>query len=48
MIKLVQVLFHENKLRILSDNTHYEPIKADPDKVKINGKVIWFGREMER
>jgi phage repressor protein C with HTH and peptisase S24 domain len=48
MIKRIQVLFHENKLRILSDNTHYESIEADPDKVKINGKVIWFGREMEK
>jgi len=48
MIKRIQVLFHENKLRILSDNTHYAPIEASPDKVKVNGKVIWFGREMER
>lgn len=48
MIKRIQILFPQNKLRILSDNPHYEPIDADPDQVKINGKVIWFGREMER
>ena len=48
MIKRIQVLFQENKLRILSDNSHYAPIETDPEKVKINGKVIWFGREMER
>jgi phage repressor protein C with HTH and peptisase S24 domain len=48
MIKRIQVLFPPNKLRILSDNSHYEPIDADPDQVKINGKVIWFGRDMER
>ena len=48
MIKRIQVLFPQNKLRILSDNPHYEPIEADPDQVKINGKVIWFGREKER
>ncbi len=48
MIKRIQVLFHENKLRIIGDNSHYESIEADPGTVKINGKVIWFGREMER
>lgn len=48
MIKRIQVLFPQNKLRILSDNTHYDPIEADPDQVKINGKVIWFGRDMEK
>ncbi len=40
--------FPQNKLPILSDNSHYEPINADPDQVEISGKVIWFGREMER
>ena len=48
MIKRVQVLFHEGKLRIISDNKQYEPIEATPDKVRINGKVIWFGRDLER
>jgi len=48
MIKRIQRLFPKNKLRILSDNTHHPPIEADPDQVKINGKVIWFGRDMER
>jgi phage repressor protein C with HTH and peptisase S24 domain len=48
MIKRIQVLFHENKLHILSDNPHYKPIETDPAQVKINGKVIWFGRDMER
>ncbi|MBU4370975.1 MAG: S24 family peptidase [Proteobacteria bacterium] len=48
MIKRIQVLFPQNKLRILCDNSHYDPIEADPDQVKINGKVIWFGRDMER
>ena len=48
MIKRIQVLFPQNKLRILCDNSHHDPIEADPDQVKINGKVIWFGRDMER
>ncbi|MDX9820647.1 MAG: S24 family peptidase [Syntrophales bacterium] len=48
MIKRVQVLFNEGKLRIISDNKQYDPIEATPDQVRINGKVIWFGRELER
>lgn len=47
MIKRIQVLFPQSKLRILSDNPHYDTIEADPDEVTINGKVIWFGRNME-
>lgn len=48
MIKRVQILFPHNKLRILSDNTNYKPIEADPEQIKINGKVIWFGRDMDK
>jgi phage repressor protein C with HTH and peptisase S24 domain len=48
MIKRIQVLFPTNTLKIISDNKRYEPIEADPDQVKINGKVIWFGRDLER
>ncbi len=36
------------KIRIISDNRNYPEIPADADQVKINGKVIWFGRELER
>ena len=48
MIKRIQVLFNEGKLRIISDNKQYDPIEATPDQVRINGKVIWFGRDLER
>ena len=48
MIKRVQVIYPSNALKILSDNSRYEPLEADTDKVKINGKIIWFGREIER
>ncbi len=40
--------YNEGKLRIISDNKQYEPIEATPDQVRINGKVIWFGRDLER
>ncbi len=36
------------KIRIISDNKNYPEMQADPDQIKINGKVIWFGRELER
>jgi phage repressor protein C with HTH and peptisase S24 domain len=48
MIKRIQVLHPQVKLRIISDNKQYPPLEIDADKVTINGKVIWFGREMER
>ena len=48
MIKRLQILHHEGKLRIISDNKQYPPQEIDADKVAINGKVLWFAREMER
>lgn len=48
MIKRVQVLLSEKKLKIISDNTKYEPIIVSPDNVHIIGKVIWICREIEK
>jgi phage repressor protein C with HTH and peptisase S24 domain len=48
MIKRVQILFPEDRLRIISDNKQYEPIEAPADQVRVNGKVIWYARDMER
>jgi phage repressor protein C with HTH and peptisase S24 domain len=48
MIKRLQVMTHLNKIRLISDNLKYETYEIDPDQVIINGKVIWFGREIER
>ncbi len=48
MIKRIQVLFPQNKLKIISDNPRYEPIEADPGQIRINGRAIWYGREIER
>jgi phage repressor protein C with HTH and peptisase S24 domain len=48
MIKRVQLIYNLNRVRIISDNARYDPLDADPAQVKINGKVIWFGREIER
>ena len=48
MIKRLEATPEKNQLQIISDNSKYKPREASPDKVHINGKVIWFGRELER
>jgi phage repressor protein C with HTH and peptisase S24 domain len=48
MIKRIQIMHATGKLRIISDNIRYEAIDAEPGQVKVTGKVIWFGRELER
>lgn len=48
MIKRVQPVFPDGKLLVISDNKQYNPFEIDTEKIKINGKVIWFAREMER
>ncbi len=46
MVKRIQML--DDQVRIISDNKKYEVFEVPADKVKINGKVIWFARELER
>ncbi len=48
MIKRLQVIYPAKTLKIISDNSRYEPLETVTDQVRINGKVIWFGREIER
>lgn len=48
MIKRVQILFPSKKIRIISDNNRYNPVDVEMDSVRIYGKVIWFGREIDR
>jgi len=48
MIKRLQMIYPAMKIRIISDNPRYETFELEPDRVVINGKVIWFGREIER
>lgn len=47
MIKRLQVL-GQGRIRIVSDNPHYEPTETTSDHLVINGKVLWFCRELER
>jgi len=46
MIKRIQPI--GDRVKIISDNKMYEPFEVPADQVKINGKVIWFARELER
>jgi phage repressor protein C with HTH and peptisase S24 domain len=48
VLKRLQVLYPAKKIKVISDNSRYEPSEIEPDQIKINGKVIWFGRELER
>jgi len=47
MIKRVQLVFPD-KLLVISDNKQYAPFEIARDRVRVNGKIIWFAREMER
>lgn len=46
VIKRVQPVFSQGKLRIISDNKRYDTFEIDTDLVTINGKVIWYAREL--
>jgi len=48
MIKRLQVNFLTNRIKVISDNPRYDPAEIEQDKIRINGKVIWYGREIER
>ena len=48
VLKRLQVLYPTRKIKVISDNSRYQPSEIEPDQIKINGKVIWFGRELER
>lgn len=48
VVKRVEVVLPSGALRITSDNKEYGEFIADPGQVTINGKVIWYGRDLER
>ncbi len=47
IIKGVQPVFPD-KLLVISDNKQYPTFELSKAEVRVNGKVIWFAREMER
>ena len=46
MIKRLQPL-PDKKIRVISDNPKYVTYAAAPERIHINGKAVWFGREMD-
>ncbi len=46
IIKRVQVLYPSGRFKVISDNSRYEPFDAEPERLKVNGRVVWFGREI--
>ena len=48
LIKRLQLLFEEGKILVISDNKKYPSQEISADKITINGKVIWYAREIEK
>jgi len=46
MIKRIQIVYPSGRIKIISDNRKYDSTEVDFDQIKVNGKLIWFGREM--
>jgi phage repressor protein C with HTH and peptisase S24 domain len=46
MIKRLQTLPAKGKIKVISDNKLYESYEMNPENLIINGKAIWFGREI--
>ena len=46
MIKRIQIVYPSGKIKIISDNRKYDSTEVDFDQIKVNGKLIWFGREI--
>ena len=46
MIKRLQPL-PDKKIRVISDNPKYVTYAAAPERIHINGKAVWFGREID-
>lgn len=47
MIKRIQPV-SPDKLLVISDNKQYPPFEISTEIVRVNGKVVWFGRDLER
>ncbi len=47
-VKRITLVFPDHRLRIISDNKEYPESTAEPGQITINGKVIWYGRDLEK
>lgn len=46
MIKRLQIIYPVKKIRVISDNHKYEPFEVEERDITVNGKIIWFVREL--
>ena len=46
LVKRLQVNPHAGTVLIKSDNQNYETLETDLDDIEIEGKIIWYGREI--
>jgi phage repressor protein C with HTH and peptisase S24 domain len=46
LVKRLQMNPQTEEIIIKSDNPNYDSIVVKPDEIEIEGKVIWYGREM--
>ena len=46
LVKRLQMNPQTDEIIIKSDNPNYDSIVVKPNEIKIEGKVIWYGREM--
>lgn len=47
MVKRIQPLMGP-RLLVISDNQKYTTLEIAAEEIRINGKILWFGREIER
>jgi phage repressor protein C with HTH and peptisase S24 domain len=48
MIKRVEYLVSKKVVVVKSDNPRYTAEEIPPEKLTVNGKMVWFAREVER
>ena len=46
LVKRLQINPQTDEIIIKSDNPNYDSIVVKPDEINIEGKVIWYGREL--
>jgi hypothetical protein len=46
LVKRLQLNPQTNEIAIKSDNSKYDSLVVFPDEIRIEGKVIWYGREL--
>ncbi len=46
LVKRLYKDYKNNLIEVRSDNTNFKSFSIEPEKVNVNGKVIWYAREI--